>query len=202
VEADEASRVFNDRTEWMLDQRIFHEISEHLGNPDIDLFATRLNTQLDRFVSWKPDPKAEAFDAFTLDGAEFVSYMFPPFNLIGRCLQKLALDQAECIIVVPVWPTQYWFPELIKMLTELPILLPFRDLVSLPGCQHQAHPLKLQLMACKLSGHPWKVEEFRRRQPRSSGQHGDLGLRNSTVHMWRSGEHIVSRNRHIYFKLL
>lgn len=199
VEADRASRVFNDRTEWMLDRNVFHELSGFFGVPDIDLFATRLNAQIQRYVSWKPDPLAEAFDAFTLNWKNYFSYMFPPFNLIGRCLQKIAFDQAECWMVVPAWATQYWFPELIKMLMDSPILLPFRNLVSLPGCSQAGHPLKLQLMACRLSGDLCKVEAFLKRQQTSSGQHGGLVLKNNTVRTWRSGRPIVSRNKLIYF---
>ena len=38
-----------------------------LGPLSIDLFASRLSTQLSSFVSWKPNPLAMAVDAFTED---------------------------------------------------------------------------------------------------------------------------------------
>jgi hypothetical protein len=202
VEADRASRVFNDRTEWKLDSGVFNDVIQSFYRPEVDLFATRLNTQLPRFVSWKPDPKAEAFDAFTLDWKEFTSYVFPPFSMIGRCLQKIALDQAECVMVVPAWPTQYWFPELTKMLTDSPILLPFRNLVSLPGGQQQSHPLKMQLMACRVSGVPSKQKAFLRQQQPQLELPGGQPLRNNTPHMWRGGQPIVVQKRLVYFNLL
>ena len=34
-------------------REIFAQITTHWGTPEIDLFATRLNTQLPKFVSWK-----------------------------------------------------------------------------------------------------------------------------------------------------
>ena len=37
VEADAESRVFNDRTEWMLDPQIFKRITNKFGSPEIDL---------------------------------------------------------------------------------------------------------------------------------------------------------------------
>ena len=43
--ADEASRNFIDKTEWMLHKTIFIKLTEVFGLPDIDLFASRLNCQ-------------------------------------------------------------------------------------------------------------------------------------------------------------
>ena len=67
VAADKASRVFCDQTEWKLDETIFASITAYFYRPKIDLFASRLNYQLPRYVAWKPDPGAEAVDSFTLD---------------------------------------------------------------------------------------------------------------------------------------
>lgn len=52
TEADLASRVFNDQTEWKLDPLILTDIFTLFGKPDLDLFASRLNHQLSRYVSW------------------------------------------------------------------------------------------------------------------------------------------------------
>ena len=47
---------------------IFSNICSQLNtSPKIDLFATRLNTQLSTFVSYRPDPKCIAVNAFLLD---------------------------------------------------------------------------------------------------------------------------------------
>ena len=66
TEADKESRLFNDRTEWTLKREIFARITTHWGTPEIDLFATRRNTKLPKFVSWKPDPVSCFVDAFTI----------------------------------------------------------------------------------------------------------------------------------------
>ena len=47
-EADQASRKFNDNLEWKLDENISHQTCERFGKPDIDLFASRKNTQLEK----------------------------------------------------------------------------------------------------------------------------------------------------------
>ena len=89
TEADKESRLFNDRTEWNLKREIFAQITTHWGTPEIDLFATRLNTQLPKFVSWKPDPASCFVDAFTISWKSLYFYAFPPFCQIQRCLQKI-----------------------------------------------------------------------------------------------------------------
>ncbi|KAJ8036645.1 hypothetical protein HOLleu_20684 [Holothuria leucospilota] len=124
VIADRKSRLFRDETEWMLHPQIFDWVYKHLGKPTIDLFATRLNTQLTCYVSRHPDPEAHAVDAFMLDWSSYNFYAFPPFCLIDRCLQKIVEDKAEGVMVVPKWATQSWFPQLLAMLIADPIMLP------------------------------------------------------------------------------
>ena len=48
--ADKASRVFNDQTEWKLDDNIFSRRTNILGIPDVDLFVSRLNYQILPYV--------------------------------------------------------------------------------------------------------------------------------------------------------
>ena len=46
----------------------FNNICSQLStNPKIDLFATKLNTQLSTFALYRPDPKCIAVNAFLLD---------------------------------------------------------------------------------------------------------------------------------------
>lgn len=102
TEADRASRVFNDRTEWTLNPSIFKNLANQFSvQPTIDLFASRLNYQIKPYISWKPDPEAFVVDAFTLDWSTHVFYAFPPFSLLGRVLQNIQQDQAEGILILP-----------------------------------------------------------------------------------------------------
>ena len=100
-EADFGSRHFNDRTEWSLDPSTFELITKKLGQPEIDLFASYSNAKVACYYSWKPDPGAAHVDAFTVSWSGPLTYCFPPFSLLGRCLQKIAMDQAECIVLIP-----------------------------------------------------------------------------------------------------
>ena len=60
TEADKASRVFhNSNTEWSLDQTSFNELKSELGEPDVDMFASRLNHKTPHYIAWRRDPGAE-----------------------------------------------------------------------------------------------------------------------------------------------
>jgi len=55
--ADEESRTIQSSAEWQLDPTICQRIIQSLGMCNVDLFATRLNAQMENFVSWRPDPE-------------------------------------------------------------------------------------------------------------------------------------------------
>ena len=159
--ADYSSRNFNDNVEWMLDIDIVQKIFNIWNTPDIDMFASRLNKQLVRFVSWKPDPFAEMIDAFSVDWNNLYFYAFPPFSLISRVLRKLREDNGECVIVAPLWTTQTWYPTLMEMIIDSPYIIP-KHVLSLPGTtKTQNLDNKLVLMACRLSGNSYRSEKYR-----------------------------------------
>ena len=201
-EADYSSRNFNDNVEWMLDKEIFKKIAQCWPMPQIDMFASRLNKQLEQFVSWKPHPDALYVNAFSVDWSSMYFYGFPPFSVISRCLQKVLRDNAECILIVPLWTTQTWYTELMTLLIDYPLMLPrFDNLLTLVNSDRK-HPLihKLQLMACRLSGDRSKTETFRSRQPIFCSRLGAKEHKNSMSHTLKSGFHSVVKNRLIQFK--
>ena len=59
-------------------------------------------------------------------------YMFPPFPLLNKVIQKLRSTQvAEVILVAPWWPSHSWFPHLLRLFVEHPLVFPYRrDLLS------------------------------------------------------------------------
>ena len=91
TEADFQSRLNRD-IEWKLDENIFSKIMHILGPCDTDLFASRVNNQLSRYVAWEPDPYAVHIDSFTLDWSLVKGYIFPSFSLMHKILQKIELD--------------------------------------------------------------------------------------------------------------
>ena len=85
------------------------------------MFATASNSKTDRYVSWFPEPGAEAYDAFSMGswasstcpmcGKEHQEavYAYPPTNLLPRVVAKAVADGAVGIVVTnlsvtnPVW---------------------------------------------------------------------------------------------------
>ena len=107
IEANEESGRENQDTEWMLNPDILSDAMDRLDvKPEIDLFASRLNHQFPRYISYKPDPDAEAVNAFTMSWSDVTFYAFPPFCIIPSVLQKIIKDRARGILVVPDWPNQ------------------------------------------------------------------------------------------------
>ncbi|XP_071141873.1 uncharacterized protein [Mytilus edulis] len=202
--ADAESRKFNDKVEWQLNKDIFCDICELWGDPQIDLFASRLNSQLKRFCSWKPDPDASFIDAFSIDWSDFKCYLFPPFSLLGRCVQKILKDKTTVILVAPLWPTQAWFTLVMQMLIDTPILVIARkDLLTLPY-KDTVHPLNktLNLMICHVSGNSLLTEEFRQKLPASCYALGEKALKNSTKYLSKSGFLTVVKGKLVKFKFL
>ena len=172
VEADRESRVFLDSSDWKLHPGVFNCLHQKWGPINIDLFASRLSYQLDQFVSWRPDPLAIHTDAFTLDWATFRGYAFPPFALIGRCLHQIQSQQVSHIVfVAPVWPAQPWYPLLLDLCIDFPLLLPVQEDLLTQGSR--THPLKhLKLVGWLLSAEVTKRQTFLRRVEKSSRQPG------------------------------
>lgn len=161
IEADEESRKINVDTEWELSDESFQLIVNILGQPDVDLFASRTNAKCEHYVSWKRDPDAVSVDAFTINWYSHFFYAFPPFSLILRCLRKIINDKATGILVFPYWTGQPWFPLLKKMLiSDIIFFKPNRDLLR--SRYRSIHPLhgSLTLGAAKLSGRPLPDETF------------------------------------------
>ena len=86
-----------------------------------NLFATRINKQLDRYLSWYPEPEAMAINAFSLTCNNNYFYMFSPFSLVGRVLAKIHRDKTNAVIFVPDRSTQYWYPQLLQMTNQDPL---------------------------------------------------------------------------------
>ena len=203
VVADQESRVQNFDSEWKLDPLVFRKVCHLFFLPDCDLFATRINTQLPRFVSWKPDPDALHTNAFTLSWSEGLNYAFPPFSIIGRVLKKIQVDKATLLIILPLWPTQPWFPTALQLLVAEPVLLP-RECVFLPQDPALTHPLsnKLRLAAMVLSGDLLKIRDFRRNLQNFYLNHGEVVHNNNMGLISRDGCHFVSRGVLIHFNHL
>ena len=106
-------------TEWSLHPEIVERIFRVWGTPEVNMFATLSNSHLPRFMSPIPEPRALAVDALSQDWQGRSMYMFSPFPLLNKVMQKLRSTQvAEVILVAPWWPSQSWFPHLLHLCVE------------------------------------------------------------------------------------
>ena len=197
--ADQASRVnYSSDTEWRLDTSVFQILQNSFGDFDIDLFASRLNRQCRKFLSWRPDPDASGIDAFAHSWSGLRCYAFPPFSVMGKVLQKILQDKANVTLIAPLWPTQPWFGRLLHLCVDTPLLLPCRTtLLSLRQQPGQIHPLlrKLHLTVFRLSGDPLLVQEFHNSLPLLSCPPGDQPLWHSIGHIGPNGSNFVIKGR-------
>ena len=199
--ADAESRVFRDRWDWKLNPELFAMIQQRFGPLEIDLFASRVSNQLPRFYSWRPDPEAEARDAFK----QFwrgSCYANPPVAIIPRVLSQMKMQGARVVLIAPVWKAQAWYPVLLALLVDYPCLLPVQEMTIL-----QVHTVLLpirghevQLAAWPICGNHVKRENFRKKLLASSWHHGEQSPRAITTHSFTSGSAGVTNGVEIPFR--
>ena len=158
VVPDKESRAEYRQAEWMLDKKLYTHCTQLFQFlPTIDCFASRINTQHKNYASRRPDPFAKLIDAFSFNWNTEKCYIFPPFSLIARVLQKIRTDTATVLMVFPKWPTQAWWPEATSMMVRKPYVIPpGKENLHLPNHPKTVHALhkKLHLVVCLLSGKP------------------------------------------------
>lgn len=196
--ADKLSRKLNEDMEWKLNPTIFKEIELKYGEVIVDLFASRYNCQKQCYVSFLPDKNAMAIDAFSLNWNNInkLIYMFPPFSLLGKVVQKIHTDKVEtALVVAPVWRTQVWFPRLLQQLCAAPYLLPLNCLLH-PLQREKVHPVKnLQLGIFCLSGRNLKIKEYQETLPTSLSTHGENLQANNISPILKDGNSFVIKGK-------
>ena len=106
----------------ILNQTIADRIFRAWGRPFVDLFALRINTKLATYISpireetsWKVDSLVQNWDGL-------YTYTYPPTSLIRACLNKVRTENVEIVLIVPGWPNQEWFPDLLDLAIDFPII--------------------------------------------------------------------------------
>jgi hypothetical protein len=177
VIADWESRNLVDFSDWKLNLTIFKSLMFLFGQCNVDLFADRLNARLSHYFSWKPDSQAKAVDGLLQPWKGIKGYAFPPFCLISSCLAKVREERAQIVQVTPIWPTQAWYPLLLQMSIEDPVLIPM-SYNTLLSPSKETHPLiqnqTLKLAGWKVSGGPSQQLAFQRKQKNYSSDPGNL----------------------------
>ena len=204
VDADCASRQFHNHTEWTLDRKIFQHITQRYYRPEVDLFASRINNQLPKYIARYPDPGSIATDTFLQNWNKWTLFIHPVV-LLPRILQKIRNDQATSLLIAPAWKGQPWYPVLLELLTDYPTLLPMTErTIYLPFDPQTTHPLwrTLRLAVWALSGVACKQQAFRMKCAKSCSPHGDRPHRNVMKDHGSSGLAGVCNGTWIHFQHL
>ena len=150
--------------EWSLHQEVFNRLCQTWHSPQVDMFATRYNCKLTKYVSPVPDPNAWAVDALAVSWEDLDMYAFPPVSLLGKVVSKLSDHLCKRVILIaPGWPNMPWFWDLVDLLSQIPIcLLNIPDLLAqlFNGARHRD--------LTSLNLHAWLLE------PRQSKSRGSL----------------------------
>ena len=151
-------------TEWSLHPQVARSLLRVWSNPSINLFATSLNAKLPLYCSLVPDPQAVFEDAFRHPWDDLDLYAFTPFPLVGRVIARVReSSRVAMTLVAPLWPEKEWFADLLLLLTQPPLTLPWWDsLLRQHHCNlfHQgAHALNLH--AWRLSSVTSESRSFR-----------------------------------------
>jgi len=137
-------------------------------------------------------------------GGICIPAILPDRSLLGKG-QERPSGEATLILIAPVWQGQPWFPTVLNMSIEEPILLPpERDILLSP--QGTPHPLtqtgSLTLAAWKVSGIASRQKDFLRRLPLCSWEQDGRGRQLLTQAPGTSGVAGVVQNKLIHFKPL
>ena len=86
--------------EWSLQQEVFDLLCQTWHRPQVDMFATRYNCKLTKYVSPVPDPNAWAVDALTVSWEDLDMYAFPPVSLLSKVISKLSDHLCQRVILI------------------------------------------------------------------------------------------------------
>ena len=65
---------------------------------------------------------------------------FPSISLIGASISKVKQDDASGVMINPLWNTQFWFPVMVSLIQDLPVIFP-PNILALSVSQDQQHSL-------------------------------------------------------------
>ncbi|XP_070591658.1 uncharacterized protein [Erythrolamprus reginae] len=150
--ADWLSRATLDPSEWRLHPDLFYQLTQRFGVPLVDLFASSQNTQLPRFFTRFPDPRAEGTNALLSSWPPGLLYAFPPVNLIPRVVEKILHEEAEVILLAPYWPRRPWFADLVELSVSPPWRIPDQIISLSQGNLKHPDPQWLHLTGWHLKG--------------------------------------------------
>jgi hypothetical protein len=109
VEADELSKII-DQDDWQIQPHIFKFMNNKFGPFSIDLFASNLSHQTQKFYSKYWCQGTSGVDAFAFDWGKETCWVVPPPVLIPRVLRHMQSCQAEGVMIIPRWQSSVFWP--------------------------------------------------------------------------------------------
>ena len=108
------------------------------------------------------EPDSVGTDAFSFIWQCEFFYAFPSFSVISTVLRKIENEQAEGIIIVPLFTTQPWFTRLLRILVSDPLTLPTSKKALYFPYRRKNIPemLDIKLLACHVSGNHSKIKAY------------------------------------------
>ena len=113
----------------------------HNFRPEVDAFANKKNKRFPKFYD----------DAWSEDWSEPL-WINPPFDVFPRVVQKLKQSDAKAILIVPNWPRQEWFKDIMDISIDI-VELPHKGMKLY--CEDNGKPLPQRswsTLACLVDG--------------------------------------------------
>ena len=111
VAADWESCHHNDSSNWQLSPAVFNAVSQLLGPFSIDLFAIRINHQMQIYCSCKPDPGTISIDVFLMqwrDKSPFAPTFLSDWQSAPEDSERVCESSlSDCSSLA--WPCKYGF---------------------------------------------------------------------------------------------
>jgi hypothetical protein len=158
--ADIFSRL-TDRDAWTLSPSVQHMLMQRAQavfhkSISLDVFACPQSKVTSRFASRHFAPEALAEDGLFLDWSSEVVWLNPSWALLPDVLCKLRSERPVAVLIVPVWPSQTWWPSLLA-LEAFHVELPPPKFSVLPLHQGKTEPflntgVRLQAVFCRPGG--------------------------------------------------
>ncbi|KXJ10028.1 Integrase/recombinase xerD-like [Exaiptasia diaphana] len=127
--ADLLSR-FLDKDDWSVPSSVFNLLNHKWGPFTIDRFTSYYNAQLPRFNSRFASPGCCAVDALVQNWSNENDWLCPPINLIVPSLRVLEACRGRGTLIVPEWPSSYFWPFLHQSNGQFPHFI--KDVFVLP----------------------------------------------------------------------
>ena len=115
--ADFLSRLI-DIDDWQITRQCFNTLEDFWGCHTLDCFANYYNTKISRFISWHWNPGCTGVDFFVQNLSGENCLVVPPITIIARAVFYLRQQKAYATVLVPFWPSSYFWPVITKQLAH------------------------------------------------------------------------------------